>query len=208
MKIITISLLGIFIICSFSMAANIHGFMDAANNPEPINVTITTSEAVTDTAVSVYTPPSPQIYRNALGIEISMPGRIIPGISYSRYLSRDIFATIFGGLIADPDGTEVFASINGYKMINDFFYAGLGFSTIFDKGRSVLIGIANPSAGLMARITPEITFYVEATAWLFKVRTNSHIETLPDNTLLIFKAGVKYYFSWADPLPDINDMVK
>jgi hypothetical protein len=91
-------------------------------------------------------------------------------------------------------------------MLNDFIYAGIGFSAIFDKGQSVYIGVANPSIGLMARITPEISFYTECTAWIFKIRTNTSVTTLPDDNILTFKAGVKYFFSWEDPFPDINEM--
>lgn len=198
-KIIVFSIFLLF--CAARLGADVYGLESAGENTAPENVTSTPSEQAAVRSL-------PQVYLNAIGIEIAMPGRIIPGISYSRYLSRDLFLTVFGGLIADQAGVEVFTSINAHKMFYDFVYAGLGFSAIFDRENSALIGLANPSLGLMAMISPEITFYAEATAWIFKLRTNPGTQTLNDNTTLVFKAGVKYYFSWLDPLPDLKEMTQ
>src|ERR1035437_743359 len=213
----TVVLSVFFLIISSSLWAATNGLMQSADNTAPGNVTINAAEATAAAPVSATSgTPSTHIYLNALGIEIAMSGRIIPGISYSRYFSPYFFVTLFGDAVVDHDGVESLLAINGFRMFNDFIYAGLGFGTIFDKGKSVLIGLANPAAGLMVRITPAITFYAEATAWFFKIRTNSNVVTFPDSNVvtlldsnpLIFKAGIKYYFSWLDPIPDIGDMIR
>jgi hypothetical protein len=175
----------------------------AAGQGSPDAVTFTASAV----PVSPASAPAPY-FRNAAGLEIYMPGYVIPGISYSRYIYPDFFATVFIGLLKDSDGFDPLVSINGYKMIGDYFYAGLGIGAIIDPGDSMLISLANPTIGLMAGITPEIKFYVETTTWLFKFTTNSDWDAsiLSTDTIIIFKAGVKYYFSWADPLPNIRDM--
>jgi hypothetical protein len=196
---------------SSPLLADIQGLVDSANNTLPAGVVMPAAISATAAAEPVSATsgtPTTHIFLNALGIEVGMVGRVIPGISYTRYLFHRVFITGFGGLVADPDGVETFVSISGYRMLNDFIYAGIGFSAIFDKGRSVYIGVANPSIGLMARITPEISFYAEGTAWIFKIRTNNSVMTVPDDNILTFKVGVKYFFSWEDPLPDMNEIIK
>jgi hypothetical protein len=196
MKIRIIALFAVLSILSIPAMADIHGLVDST----PGNVTITAAQAVTPESSAV--PLKGHL--NSLGIDASMTGRVIPGISYSRDLSSDVFATLFAGAVADADGAELFVSFNAYKMFNEFIYAGLGFSSIFDNGNSVLIGVANPSVGLMSKVTPDIALFAEATGLLFKVRTNNDFETLPDSTILIFKIGAKYYFRWGDPLEDLK----
>ncbi len=198
-RVITFAAIIFFLFSSFVLAEN--GVIQSGSAADA-------ADTAAGPAANTYTAAASLMYWNALGIELVIPGRSIPGISYTRFIRPDIFATAFAGLITDRDGVEALVSINGYKMFNEFFYAGLGFGTIFDRGRTILIGIANPSVGLMARITQEITIYAEGTAWLLKVNTNNNMDELTGNTLLVFKAGVKYNFKWSDPLPDINDMIR
>jgi uncharacterized protein YdeI (BOF family) len=202
MKIKAVFLSVFFAVISAALAAE-NGVIQSGDNPASGGV-----NTAAGPAPNTYTAQAKLLYRNALGIELVMPGRIIPGISYSRFIFPDVFATVYTGLAADPDGAEVLISLNGYKLFNEFFYAGLGIGSIFDKGMTVLTGVLNPSAGLMARITPEITLYTEGTAWLLRLNTNNNVGVLAGNTVLIFKAGVKYNFSWLDPFPDIKDMTK
>ena len=152
--------------------------------------------------------PLPLFYRNSIGIEVAMPGRVVPGLIYTRYITDDIFASGFGGVINPSTGAEVLLALNVYKMINEFLYLGIGAGYYFEDGRAVFVGIANPSAGFMSRITPELTLFAEGTAWFIRADINNSVDPMSGSAMLIYKLGIKYNFSWADPLPDITDRIK
>jgi hypothetical protein len=125
-----------------------------------------------------------------------MPGRAIPGFSYTRYLKRNIFTSFFLGSLYEDHSLVCLAQAGGFMMINEFFYAGLGFSGSVDEDGATLFGIGNPSFGITARITEEIRAFFETDILLLRFSTNKNTgsDTIRIGSIMILKAGVKYFW--------------
>lgn len=133
---------------------------------------------------------------NAIGIEIGMISKVIPGISYTRVLNKDIACSVFAGAIYDPDGVMGLVQANAYYLFNEFIYAGLGISWAMDEDSSMIFGFANPTLGLTSSITDNIKFYIETTVLLFAYSTKQDLESSIgiNNPVPILKLGLKYYY--------------
>ena len=140
--------------------------------------------------------PRPIPLNNALGIEIGMVSKVIPGISYSRVFNPSMSFTVFAGGILFGNSGMALVQFNGYYLFNDFLYAGLGVSGAVDQNGSIILGFGNPSVGLISAITDNIKMYIETTVLIFTytAKANPKSEIGLNNPVPILKLGVKYYY--------------
>ena len=139
---------------------------------------------------------APLVLYNALGIDIGMVGRVIPGVSYTRVVDTHASWSVFAGAIYDGDIFMVLLQANAYYLLNEYIYVGLGVSGTLDEDHTAMFGIANPSIGLLSSVTDNIKFYVETTVLIFTYRTknDSDQSITTNNPLPVLKMGLRYYF--------------
>ncbi len=182
-------------------AENIAAAADAKAQEAAQSVTLS---AASDTAegITLVGPESasvaakPADYKNSIGIDVGIPGRIIPGISYSRVVDKNVFTTVFAGIMYDGDIFMALIMANGCYMFTENFYAGLGFSAALDEDASMLFGIGNPTVGLTSEIFPQFKFFIETTVLLFKFTNKPDTDSglITNDPLPIMRAGVRYSF--------------
>ena len=146
-----------------------------------------------DTATNM--SPTTQ-YTNAIGIDVGMIGRALPGISYTRTVDKALSYSFFLGAMYDADISMVLLEANAYYLLNEYFYVGLGVSAALDEDGSAVFGVANPSVGMISAVTDNIKFYVETTVLIFSYRTKADLDShiVIGSPSPIFKTGIRYYF--------------
>jgi hypothetical protein len=146
-----------------------------------------------DTATNI--TPTTQ-YANAIGIDVGMIGRALPGISYTRTVDKALSYSFFLGAMYDADIYMVLLEVNAYYLINEYFYVGLGASAALDEDGSAIFGVANPTIGMISSVTDNIKFYVETTVLIFSYRTKDDLDShiVIGSPSPIFKTGIRYYF--------------
>ena len=154
------------------------------------------ASAVTVSASDEASNPGRSDYNAAVGLEASLPGRAIPGVSYTQFFRKNIFATGFLGAVCDG---RIFAGIiqaNGYYMLNDYFYAGLGFSAALDDDHSVIVGIGNPSLGVVSALYEDFKMFFETDLLLMRFSTNhdGSSGSMSTGLLAVLRAGIRYYY--------------
>jgi hypothetical protein len=176
----------------------------AADDGNPVTATAATVDALGRTFTSgsfeavresPYNP-RPIPLNNALGIEIGMVSKVIPGLSYSRIFNPNISFTVFAGGILFGNSGMALVQFNGYYLFNDFLYVGLGVSGALDEDGSIILGFGNPSVGLMSAITDNIKIYIETTVLIFTytVKADPDTDIGLNNPVPILKFGLKYYY--------------
>ncbi len=140
--------------------------------------------------------PRPIPLNNALGIEIGMVSKVIPGLSYSRIINPNISFTVFAGGIFFGKSGMALVQFNAYYLFNDFLYAGLGVSGAVDEDSSIILGFGNPSIGLISAVTDNIKIYIETTVLIFTytAKPDPDSDVSLNNPVPILKLGVKYYY--------------
>lgn len=162
--------------------------------------TIAVQEQALTPAASVTPSPSPYPgpphYTQAIGIDVGLANKAIPGISYSRIITKNTRASIFLGGIYTSDGFVGLAELNAYYNLNEFFYVGLGMSAALDDDNTFLLGFFNPSVGLKSDIITDYKLFIEATLVFFTYQSQPDEDAGPNafSPFLIYKTGVRYFF--------------
>jgi hypothetical protein len=155
-----------------------------------------TPAAVAPASAEYVTPIALPNYRNAIGIEIGLLNKTVPGISYTREFGDDNFGSVFIGAVYDGTTFAGNFSVNGYHMFGDYFYAGLGFSAMTTDNGSVLLGIGNPSVGLISELFLNLKLFIETDVLLMvsPAQQNNNTGDITSGTMLLFRMGLKYYY--------------
>ena len=157
----------------------------------PAPVTLTSAEYVTPEP-----RPASEIFVNSVGFEVGIPGRVIPGISYTRYFFKSVFVSMFGGAMYDGASLAGLAQASGFYRFGNYLYAGLGVAMLLDEDGSVLCSFCNPSVGMTADITDRLRLFVQVDVMVlnFASSANTASADLASNPFPIFKSGIRYAY--------------
>ena len=154
----------------------------------------TQAQEVTQTASP--SPAATPHYTQAVGIDVGLAGRAIPGISYSRVITKNTRASIFLGAIYTSDGIAALSELNVYYDLNEYFYAGIGMNAAVDNDKTVILGFFNPTIGLKSDIISDYKLFIEGTLVFFSYQSQADVDDgmLLSAPFIIYKMGVRYYF--------------
>jgi hypothetical protein len=183
----------------FFIPAHAYDSSRGNNSEKAASQTATPSETPEQTVTNTPGPtPQPTLrYTQAIGIDIGLDTRAIPGITYNRVITRNNRASIFVGAVYLPDGDIVgLTELNFYYDFHEYFYAGIGVNAALNDNRTILVGFLNPIFGMRSKITDDTLLFIESTAVFFSYSSNPAAENYfkAGNPYLIYKLGVRRFF--------------
>jgi len=150
--------------------------------------------AVTQTAYP--SPTATPHYTQAIGIDVGLANRAIPGISYTRLLTRESRISLFAGGIYTNGGAVGLTELNIYYNLNEFFYAGIGVNAALDENNTYVIGFFNPTVGLKSDIISDYKLFIEGTLVFFSYQSqpDAAASLSAAAPFIIYKMGIKYFY--------------